>query len=187
MSRKTIIGAFSQKVISGGMNTAPDVRMMLFALAMSIYAQDILELGYDAGFTTEVLAMTGVRVVGVDNNAEYPGIKRAAQRRLAKYKNCTLITREALDFLEASADDSYDLVFVDDWHDPNHVLLEVEQIRRIVRVGGIVVFHDTTWDKRLGYVVKAGLPGWEILHLPAWGETREGVIMDFGITVARKV
>ena len=133
----------TQREVSGGMHTHASIRMILYALAISIPARDILETGYDAGFTTEVLACTGANVVGIDNGSEHGDAKIWGQRRLAAYSNCTLLTMDAKQYLEQAPDNSFDLIFVDDNHTEAHVTAEAQQVRRVLRPGGIVAFHDT--------------------------------------------
>ncbi len=175
---------FSQTVISGGMHTAPEARLLLFALATLIYAQDILETGYDAGYTTEILAMTGANVTAIDNGSEYPEVKAEAEERLSRYHNCRLLHIDAIQYLRDVPDSSFDLIFIDDDHWPPHVKDEIVEVRRILRPSGIVVFHDTEKDETLKRVVNEGLQGWEIMNLPAWSTS--GVVTNYGLTVGRK-
>lgn len=134
---------FTQKVESGGIHVPPEARMLLFALAKLIHAEDILETGYDAGITTRVLALTGARVIGIDDESEYPASKISAKLLLEPYKNVTLIKQDALTYLLNSKENSFDFIFIDDWHKYNHVLNEAIEAKRIIRPGGIIVFHDT--------------------------------------------
>lgn len=184
-TKEDILSAFTQTVVSGGMNTAPEARLLLFALATLTYAQMILETGYDAGYTTEVLALTGANIIAIDNDSEYPEVKAEAKERLSKYPNCTLLHIDAMKYLINVPDDSFDLIFVDDDHFPPHVAGEIVEVKRILRTGGIAVFHDTENDESLKRVVNEGLAGWEILHLPAWS-SRDNVMINFGLTVGKK-
>ena len=61
----------TQDVEAGGANTPPEARLFLYSLAKMIRAKDILETGYDAGYTTLALAMTGAHVDAIDNLSEY--------------------------------------------------------------------------------------------------------------------
>ena len=185
-TRDEILSVFTQTVISGGMNTAPEARLLLFALATFIHAQTILETGYDAGYTTEILEMTGAKVIAIDNGSEYPEVKKEAKERLSRYTNCKLLDTDALSFLRDVPDEMFDLIFIDDDHTPSHVKDEVVEVRRILKTGGLVVFHDTEKDETLKRVVNEGLADWEILHLPAWCKDEGGVVVNFGLTVARK-
>src|SRR3972149_7510312 len=127
---------------TGGSHTAPELRLILYCLAVSIQAKDILELGFNAGLTFEVLACTGANVVGVDNMIERVNVEGVADERLKTYKNCKLIQAEAVGYLRSAKDNSFDLVFVDDDHEPVHVRDETYEIMRILRPGGLAVFHD---------------------------------------------
>ena len=47
----------------GGSNTPSETRLLLFSLAVSMQARDILELGCDMGYTIRVLASTGANII----------------------------------------------------------------------------------------------------------------------------
>jgi len=129
--------------LSGGSHTAPELRLLLYCLASSIQAKDILELGYDTGVTIEVLAcVKGANVIGVDNASDYAGIEGVAEKALKAYKNCRLVVSEAIQYLRATKDNSFDFIFVDDDHEIVHVRDETYEIMRVLRPGGLAVFHD---------------------------------------------
>jgi predicted O-methyltransferase YrrM len=171
-----------QGVWSGGAHTAPEMRMILLMLAIGSRARDILELGSDAGTTTEILALSGARVVGVDNWTEYPEVKPQAQELLKKYPNCTLVKSGALEYLKGQEDESWDLVFVDDFHGLEHVMLETVEVRRILRPGGFAVLHDTKVHK-LWEAIEGYLGDWERINLPAISPEAG---KDYGFGIARK-
>ena len=180
------IEQFTQKEYSGGLWTTAGNRLLLLGLAISMQANDILELGYDAGITTEVFAMTGARVVGVDNLSEYGGTEPKAQARLAPYPNCTLHQMDALQFLDQCADASFDLIFVDDNHGKDHVFREAQGIIRILRSGGYAVFHDTIIHK-LWEVIDAAFPAeWQRIQLPSVQSRAPHEGKDFGLGIVKK-
>lgn len=164
----------------GGSNTPPETRLLLFSLAVSMQARDILELGCDMGYTTRVLATTGVNVVGVDAFCE--GNEESACQLTAPYPNCTIVKSEAYQYLLSIPGRSFDMVFVDDFHDPHHVGRESIAIRRIIRPHGIVAFHDTIYDPRLREVVQKIFSDCEQIEFPAVSPLYE---RDFGITIVR--
>lgn len=175
--------------VSGGIHTPPAARLLLIALALLVEAKDILETGYDAGMTTEALAQTGARVVAVDNGSEYPEAKAAASDRLTGYANVRLVYEEAIVFMQNQPDESFDLIFIDDWHFPVHVKNECIEVKRLLRPGGIAVFHDTTvcglWP-----IIEMVLQDWEGVNLPCRTKTTQAFIIpgtdDFGLGVVRK-
>ena len=164
----------------GGSNTPPETRLLLFSLAISMQAKDILELGCDMGYTTRVLASTSANVVGVDTF--YETDKNSAYQLTAPYPNCTIVQSEAYQYLLDVPNGSFDMIFVDDNHDPHHVEQEATEIRRIIRPHGIVAFHDTTYDPRLREVVRNVFHDCEQIEFPAISPLYE---RDFGITVVK--
>src|SRR3990167_5815744 len=130
----SLIAAITQPIglESGGFNNPPETRLLMCCLVKLIDAKNVLELGYDAGYTTEALACTGVSVIGIDNLSEYQGVKDGAAERLSKYPNATLLTRDALEYLREQEDSVFDFIFVDDSHDLEHVQLETVELKRVV-------------------------------------------------------
>jgi len=174
---------FRQDEDSGGIHTAPDARILMYALAKLIGARKIVETGYDAGYTTRALALTGARVIGIDNLAEYGNVDAGARAMLAEYDNVTLVKDNALAYLMNCESWSVDLVFIDDMHQPEYVGREANEVERILRLGGIAVFHDTAHISGLMSVVNERFAGWQRLDLPAISPAN-GV--NYGITVLRK-
>jgi len=176
---------------SGGLYTTHGNKMMLVAIALTIHAKDILELGYDAGATTLALAMTGANVVGVDNGDEYPEVKVNALERMKDYPNVTLCNMDALLYLQKCEDSSFDLIFIDDWHDYTHVLNEAAQARRVVRPGGFVCLHDTIVHGLWGAIEEI-FPDWQRIEMPSIqdGEMWQGVEryrgQNFGFGMVRR-
>lgn len=167
---------------SGGLWTPPGNRLLLLALALSMNAKDILELGYDSAVTTMALALSGARVTGVDNLSEHPLTENVAKTRMRAFPNVTLVNSDALGFLTAANDESYDLIFVDDSHDKYHVALEAIQISRVLRHGGLVAFHDTL-SRELWDIVDKSYPDvWQRIHFPSLQENGE----DFGLGIFKR-
>jgi len=177
------ITRFTQRYESGGKHTAPEARLILLALASAMRARLVVETGYDAGYTTEALALSGAKVLAVDNLHEYAEADAEARRRLAAYSNVRLSNGDALEFLRGLEDGTVDLIFVDDHHAEAHVRAEALEVRRVLRPGGVAVFHDTTAFCGIWNAVSDGLIGWEKVRLPA-PSPHNGV--DYGITIARK-
>ena len=178
-----LMEALTQHEPSGGANTAASVRLILIALALEIGAKEIVELGYDAGVTVRALALTGAHVVGIDNVSEYRDTKGAAEDHVASFHNAELREIDADTYLKSSK--PIDLIFVDDNHEPEHVRQEAESIRRVLRPGGIAVFHDTL-GRGLGEVVRKVLPDWMFLELPGTSSYKPSAGESFGIGIFRK-
>jgi predicted O-methyltransferase YrrM len=171
-----------QEVVkSGGVHVPPALRLLLLALA-HLSGGPVLETGYDAGFTTGALALSGLPVVGVDNLSEYGYVDGPARERLADYQNVTLVKEDALVYLRGLDDESLGLAFIDDNHDRTHVMLEAQELRRALKPGGFAVFHDTE-ACYLCEVLDAEFPGWELLYLPAVSPDNG---LDYGVGIVRK-
>lgn len=189
---QSLLTQLTQTLRSGGVYTPPGNRLLLAALAVSMGAKDILETGYDAGVTTLALAMTGARVVAIDNGYEYTAVKVHAVELLAGYPNVELITEDALVYLASAPADSFDLIFIDDCHWPDYTILEISKIQRVLRPGGIAAFHDTIsaglWEVLYTYFPES----WAGINLPSvqgWKDYagNEGALgLDFGLGLVRK-
>jgi SAM-dependent methyltransferase len=155
--------AFSQHLSSGGDHTPPEMRVLLYALALSYRAEDILE--------------TGANVVAIDNLSEYGHVDKHARELLAKYDNCQLLKTDALAYLRGCPDESFDLIFIDDSRTYDHVEQETTETRRVIRPGGLIIFHDTIFCD-LWRVVDTIFPDWGRMQLPAISPARD---VDFGL------
>ena len=163
---KTLLNSLTQSYHSGGIHTSPETRLLLYALAASIPNAVILELGYDAGWTTELLVNTGKVVFGVDNLNEYPDTESVAIEKLRHYPNVILENRESVEYLRSIGDDTFDFIFVDDSHDLGHVKEEAVEVRRVLKPGGYAAFHDTVVH-HLWYVIGEVFHDWQRINLPA--------------------
>lgn len=182
------LNAFVQNdIVSGGMHTAPEARLLLYALCVSLGAKEVLELGFDAGWTTEVLAKSGAHVTAIDNNSEYPKTTALARARLASYTNCDLLETDAIEFLIATPDDFYDFIFIDDSHEFMHVTVEAYIARLKIKSGGIIAFHDTNIH-RIWQVIEEVFRDWQRINLPAWSPqySRADSGSDFGLGIVRR-
>lgn len=183
MSSGELLVKFTQKEVSGGVCTAPAARLLMHALLVLLGAKRAIETGYDAGVTTEALAMSGAEVLGVDDLCEYSEVDTNARVRLAGYPNVTLVEDDALAFLKQQPDCSIDFIFVDERHLAEYVKDESEEIRRIMRPGGVAVFHDTAIFPELRNVVHSSFEDWQCMDLPAVSPYHG---INFGISVVRK-
>lgn len=167
---------------SGGVHTPPEARLFLCALVLLSQSKSVLETGYDAGDTTEALCLTGANITAVDDSSEYPWTKEDAGKRLERYSNCTLRSQEAERFFRDTPDNTYDFIFLDDGHGPEHIRLECLEIRRTLKPGGLVAFHDTVWCK-LWPIIDEVFSDWQRINLPCFSPV---IGRDFGLGLARK-
>lgn len=177
-----LLDGLTHKVESGGWHVSGAGRLLLLSLALLVDDGDVLETGYDAGYTTEALCLSRKQVYAVDNGSEYPDVKPLAVQRLEPYNDCSLITGDALAFLREQPDNSYSLIFLDDYHGAAHVALEAQEVRRILKPGGIVAFHDTN-SRGLWAVVENIFPDWQRINLPFVSPSTKD---DYGLGLVRK-
>ena len=178
-----VLDRFRQEYQSGGRHVPPEMRLFLLMLARLTRSERALETGYDAGVTLDALSLGSKEVVGIDNLSQYWEAEKVAQARLAGRENVTMINQDALDFLREQPDRSFDLVFVDDKHEPQHVSQEAVEVRRVLRPGGIVVFHDTTYHN-LASVVGLAFSGCEFVELPCFSPVNG---CNMGLMLVRKL
>ena len=179
-----LVSHFTQSDWSGGIHTSPFIRLLLYSIASLQSATDILETGYDAGLTTQALSETGANVIGIDNCSEYGDVDRFARRRLENYPNCLLINREILDFLTHSKlDTQFDLIYIDDNHNHNHVKSELELLKDLVKPCGIIAFHDVIMFPELLNVIDEILPTWNVIVLDAYSPQDK---QNYGIAIAQR-
>ena len=177
-----LLDELQQQEESGGINNPPELRLLLCLLAQMTRAKRIIETGYDAGYTTMALALTGAKVLAVDDLSGYPGVEAGARERLHGISNVSLFNTDALEFLRVQPDESADLIFVDDDHSPAHVARECTEIRRILRPGGMAAFHDVNVGD-LWQVINRAFSGWMRIYLPAY---QPGSDLDYGVGIVRK-
>jgi predicted O-methyltransferase YrrM len=161
--------------------------MLLASLALSLKAEDILETGYDAAWTTMALAWTGAsNIVAIDNLSEYQKTEPKAREMLSAYPNVTLLNQDALEYLRNSEDLAWDFIFIDDNHATDHVRLECMEVDRILRPGGIVAFHDTI-SHELWAVANTALPDcYQRIEIPCIQVVGQANGLDFGVGIFRK-
>lgn len=130
---------------------APAVGATLAALATAVGARAVVEIGTGAGVSTLWL-LNGMRSEGVltsvDSDGEY---QRAARLALVEAEVPTprarLINGSAADVLPRLADGGYDLVFCD--AAPAEYPENLSHLRRVLRTGGILVWHGLLWRDRV--------------------------------------
>jgi predicted O-methyltransferase YrrM len=114
-------------------------QITLFALACSIRAKNILELGVRDGKTTSPLLvaclLTGGKVTSVD--IQDSGFR--PDPVLANKWN--FVVQDALEFLKNN-DQKFDMVYVDDWHTSEHVYKELKFIDKFATKETIILLHD---------------------------------------------
>lgn len=117
---------------------------LLELLAASIQAQAVIEVGTGVGVSgAAILAgMTpGGVLTSIDLEAEYQRYARELFEALGySHQRTRLIAGRALDVLPRFSDGAYDMVVVDS--DPSEFPAILNQTKRLLRIGGLVVFNS---------------------------------------------
>jgi glycosyltransferase involved in cell wall biosynthesis/predicted O-methyltransferase YrrM len=126
-----------------GVEDTSQHKITLFSLALSVNAKNILELGVRKGITTtpllEASSYTKGRVTSVDimENTQLHYLK-------SKYKNWNYVIQDSIKFLEnISNDEIYDLIFIDDWHDGDHLYKEIQLLEPHITPFTLILIHDS--------------------------------------------
>lgn len=162
-----LLDDLTQSADAGGIHTAPELRLLLVALALTNKAELVVETGYDIGLTTEAMALASTKVIAVDNESEYQNSKHFAEEVLKDYPNVERIVGDALAVLKLRSNESVDLVFIDDYHHFAHIEQEVAELRRILKPKGLAVFHDAKRDDNGGYADSKNLT-WFLKSILNW-------------------
>ncbi|TSE01908.1 O-methyltransferase [Skermania sp. ID1734] len=130
---------------------APSVGAMLSIFAQMLGAKAVVEVGTGAG-VSGLWLLDGMREDGtlttIDPEPEHQRAAREAFRAADIASSRTrLINGRALEVLPRLADSAYDLVFIDS--SPVDHPMYVEQGVRLLRQGGLIVFHNALLDGRV--------------------------------------
>jgi len=130
---------FADKAINGIGDS--DSHLVLFqALALSLKAKNVLELGVREGTSTLPL-LSAVKMTGgfLDSVDITPTSFKAPDEFKPYWKfHCS----DAISYLK-TLNKKLDLVFIDDWHDGNHVYNEIMLIEPWITNSSIILLHDT--------------------------------------------
>ena len=114
--------------------------LLIFALAITMDAKNILETGVREGTVTQALLkaakVTQAKVTSVD----------IENRSYLNYPDWNFVQSESIQFLE-NCKEVYDLIYIDDWHEYNHVKKQLELIDKLTTNSSIVLLHDTMYNK----------------------------------------
>lgn len=124
---------------------------LLRLLAASVNAQAVVEVGTGAGVSGAAL-LSGMTTAGVltsiDVEAEHQRVARDVFTALGyDHTRTRLIAGRALDVLPRLSDAAYDIVFVDG--DKTEYPTILTQAKRLLRVGGLVIFDNVLWSGRV--------------------------------------
>jgi len=145
---KTSAGSFQYMLgkTKFGTDTTDKHQLTFFALAMSIGARRILELGVRDGNSTVPWILAAQELGGIVHSVDLEPTKWQCPDEARIYWKFT--QSDAIKFLEdcVAAGTQYDLIYVDDWHSYAHVKREFELIEHMISPSGIVLAHDLMYN-----------------------------------------
>lgn len=129
-----------------GHDTTDKHQLTFFALAMSIGAKRILELGVRDGNSTMPWILAARELGGSVHSVDLEPTSWKCPELAKDY--WTFTQSDAIKFLEDCVDrgEQYDLIYVDDWHSYAHVKREIELIEHMITPSGLVLLHDLMYN-----------------------------------------
>lgn len=128
------------------LNITHDTGEFLAVLVRAMGARRVLEIGTSNGYSTLWLAEAAQGINGSVTTVELSAAKVAMARenftRASLQDRIVQVEGQAADFLASSADESFDLLFLDS--ERSAYLGWLPQIERILRPGGLVVVDNAT-------------------------------------------
>jgi predicted O-methyltransferase YrrM len=128
------------------LNITHDTGEFLAVLVRAMGARRVLEIGTSNGYSTLWLADAAQGINGsvttVELSAEKVALARENFARASLQDRIVQVEGQAADFLASSADESFDLAFLDS--ERSAYLGWLPQIERILRPGGLVVVDNAT-------------------------------------------
>lgn len=120
--------------------------LSVFALAMSIGARNILELGVRTGNTTLPFLLAAKENGGMVHSVDLDMTTFQCPNELKIYWK--FMQSDAIAWLDnrAAEGGKYDIIYIDDWHSYPHVKRELELIEPMIGPSGLVLLHDLMYS-----------------------------------------
>lgn len=125
----------------------------------------VLEIGSYQGRSTIVMAQVAELVVAVDHHQGDSGCDggnlSAFLKNLERYGVRDKVIPVVADSVAACAvmmNGYFDLVFVDGDHEYEAVIRDIQAVKRVVKQGGTLAFHDADYTSVHDAIVESGLP-----------------------------
>jgi len=126
---------------------------------------NVIEIGSHHGRSTVVMAEVARLVVAVDHHQGDSACKSGSilpfLTNLGMYHVREKVIPMVADSMAACAvlmNGYFDLAFIDGDHAVENVVRDVRAVRRLVRPGGVVAFHDATFKTVQQAIAECGLP-----------------------------
>jgi predicted O-methyltransferase YrrM len=120
--------------------------LSVFALAMSIGAKNILELGVRTGNTTLPFLLAAKENGGMVHSVDLDMTTFQCPNELKIYWK--FMQSDSIAWLDnrAAEGGKYDIIYIDDWHSYPHVKRELELIEPMIGPSGLVLLHDLMYS-----------------------------------------
>lgn len=116
--------------------------LTLYALTISLKAKKVLELGVREGNST-LAFLLGLNITKGDLTSIDIRETHSLREKFNSFKNWNYVISDSLLFLENFKPETpYDIVFIDDWHDGEHVIKELNYIETFITPSSIILLHD---------------------------------------------
>jgi len=129
---------FVDKAINGIGDSDAHI-VLLYALVLNLKAKNILELGVRNGDTTLPLLLGAATTGGFLNSVDIEPTGFNPPHEIKEHWKFNCI--DAIGYLK-TLNQNLDLVFIDDWHDGEHVYNEIRLIEPWVTKKSIILLHD---------------------------------------------
>lgn len=137
-----------EKIIHTTVNGSGDSDQLcaaIFGIALTTRGKRFLELGVREGHTTLPLLLAAKELSGTLTSVDISETTFDCPEDLKT--NWTFFKTDAIDFLEKNQT-SFDLIFIDDWHDGIHVEKELALLEPFCTTSSIILLHDLMHSHR---------------------------------------
>jgi len=164
-----VVGFITEDLLKGsaGDREGDAFQLALYTLALGLNAQLIYEIGVGQSTLALLRAVkrTGGKVVSCDTNPDMAGfVSKHAPDTMDHWGFYALTSERTYPLLEEPAD----LIFIDGCHSLSCVQWEVDNYWKLLKMDGLMVFHDTRdWKEGPGKVMELmAYKGYEVVELP---------------------
>jgi predicted O-methyltransferase YrrM len=123
--------------------------LTLYAIALSLGAKNILELGVRSGATTLPLLKAAKKTGGVVTSVDINDTDFSCPDEFED--TWTFVKSDAIQFLEKCPNPPYDMVYIDDWHAYSHVKREFELLDYLITPKTVILVHDLMYGNHEPY------------------------------------
>lgn len=165
---------------------------MLYTLVFNLKGRKVLETGTSRGFSTCHLAAAVIQQGGVVVTIDPFPAPWFLWRDSALAKSITHIPKSSENAVEdierLLGRDQFDVMFLDSLHSYDHLAKEILLFDKYLRIGGLIVLHDTMYYDCLGLIAieMCHNNGYEAINIPTH-RSHDYKSRSPGITVLRKL